>query len=229
MGELKFRIRNKGSESDLIESFLESNNLFHNPKQNYLILEETYAEIGIPDLLIIFWPKEKKIEWNLERNKLTKTDIKILHHISLYSSAGVNVLNIIEKLGFEYNFLLNALKKLEKAELIRRKGRKYFIYKFRQNFFLREIIAVEAKLSNTKKAISQALINQNFSSLSYILLPEKRTSNFENQMFPKIGFITYDGVKAEVKKKAERIELPGSYFSWILNEHIGRELYGQPT
>ncbi len=226
MGELKFRIRNKGSESDLIESFLESNHLFHNSKQNYLILEETYAEIGIPDLLIITWPKEKKIEWNLERNKLTKTDIKILHHISLYSSKGVNFLSIVEKLGFENRFLLNALNKLENAQLIKRKGRKYFIYKFRQNFFLREIIAVEAKLNNNKKVISQALINQNFSSLSYILLPEKKTSNFENQMFPTIGFITYDGIKAKVKKKADRIELPGSYFSWVLNEHIGRKLYG---
>ncbi len=229
MAELKFRIRNKGSESDLIESFLESNNLFYDSKQNYLILEETYAEIGIPDLLILSWPKEKKIEWNLERNKLSKTDIKILHHISVYSSNGVNILKLIEKLGFESNSLLKALKRLENAQLIKKKGRKYFIHKFRQNFFIREIIAVEAKLSNSKKAVSQALINQNFASLSYILMPEMRASNFKNHMCPKTGFITFDGTKAKIEKKAERIELPGSYFSWVLNEHIGRKLYGKPS
>lgn len=223
MTELKTRSRNKGLESEMVQSFIESNNLFKKPNLNYIILEETYAEIGIPDLLIISWPKTNKINWNSERNNLKKKDIKILHHISTSNKKGLKIIDIICQLGFDEKTVSKSLAKLDNSNLIRIRGKKIYIYKFRSNFFIREIVAIEAKLNNTKKAIIQAEINRNFSSLSYVLLPEKKTlKNYTSD----IGLITFNGEKAKVKKKARRLDLPGSYFSWILNEHIGRKLYG---
>lgn len=84
-------------------------------------------------------------------------------------------------------------------------------------------------MKNKKKALLQAQVNQNFASLSYILMPEKKiiNHNSKSDICPDIGLITFDGKKAELKKKAKRLQLPGSYFSWILNEHIGRKIYGK--
>lgn len=223
MTELKTRARNKGLESEMVQSFLESNNLFNKSSLNYVILEETYAEIGIPDVLIISWPKINKINWNSERNNLKKKDLKILHHISTSSAKGLKIVDIISQLGYDEKAVSKSLSKLDNSNLIRMRGGKIYIHKFRSNFFIREIVAIEAKLKDTKKAILQAEINRNFSSLSYVLLPEKKdVKNYTSD----IGLITFNGEKAKVKKKARRLNLPGSYFSWVLNEHIGRKLYG---
>ncbi|MCB0539733.1 MAG: hypothetical protein KDE33_19615, partial [Bacteroidetes bacterium] len=82
-------------------------------------------------------------------------------------------------------------------------------------------ISIEAKLKNWKKAIEQATLNTSFASESYILIPEKKKrslDSFHDMHNP--GLITFNGEKAKVYKKAKNSQLPVSYYSWIINEHV---------
>lgn len=224
MIDLKTRNRKEGPESELITSFLENNNLFKNSKFHYIFIEEAYAELGVPDILIVAWSKKQKLEWNPKRNNLTRDNIKILHHIAKQQSKGITLESIIRDLGFSKKIVNHTIVKLEKADLIRSRGTKFFIYKLKQNFFLRKIITIEAKINKTKEALLQASLNQNFSSQSYVLFPKPR--NVKSEIFNNIGVIAHNKKVSRIEKEACEIDLPGSYFSWIINENIGRKVYG---
>lgn len=135
MTELKKRTRNAGLEATFLESFLNSSDFFLNDNFNCITLEEVYAEMSIPDALIVLWPKDKIVIWNMERDYLTKNDIKILHHISIHLSSGVHLNSLLEKLGFGLNSLTTSLRKLEASNLIKKRGNRFYIYKLKQNFF----------------------------------------------------------------------------------------------
>ena len=94
---------------------------------------------------------------------------------------------------------------------------------FQSKFFIRRIITIEAKIRNWKRALHQAELNQNFASHSYVLLPEKSISeNVATSFRGNIGLLAQDDNRVIFKKRAKKGKLPGSYFSWILNEYIGR-------
>ena len=87
---LNFRKEKEGPESDLINIFLNSYlQKFNNNDLNVTVLKELYAEVGIPDILIVVWEDIGKSGWPPKRNKLDRTDIKILHHISLKRKKGI--------------------------------------------------------------------------------------------------------------------------------------------
>lgn len=226
MIELKFRSEKKGDESQFLNSFLESNFSLTKEDLDFLVFKEMYTEVGFPDALIVLWPKKIKINWCKERNDLTRKDIQILHHISIKSSNGISSDRLSSELGFSSVELKKTLTKLIQIDLIEQVKNNVKIKNFKENFFIKEIVAIEAKLNKIKEAVSQADLNQNFSSRSFVLLPEKKRKNsFLNFQDCGVGFITYNGKEASMKKKAKKNSLPRSYFSWVLNEHIGRMVY----
>ena len=96
--QFNFRKEKEGPENDLVNTFL--NQYTHNfEKKNYKfkILKEVYAETGIPDILIVVWEDVNKSDWSPKRNKLDKTDIKILHHISSNGKRGIRFKRILIK------------------------------------------------------------------------------------------------------------------------------------
>ena len=225
---INLRSKTKGKEADFVESFLKTNNLFEEEHLNYIVLQETIVEGNVPDILVISWEKKKDVSWKPERNILSKNDIKILHFITTTKSRGGSQRSIINKLGYDDKIVVKTIQKLKEAKLIVKKKTKVFINEFECNFFIKDIVAIEAKLNNWKKAFQQAHLNQNFSSKSYVLIPERKHQKLDSYASHSFtGLITYDGEKAKIKKKAKRHELPGSYFSWIINEHIGKMVYGE--
>ena len=224
--QFNFRKEKEGPENDLVNTFL--NQYTHNfEKKNYKfkILKEVYAETGIPDILIVVWEDVNKSDWSPKRNKLDKTDIKILHHISSNGKRGIRFKRILQQLGYSEKSAQKSLKKLVQAELIFFNGMTARIKDFENSFFVREIISIEAKMSDWKNAFKQAQLNENFSSHSYVLLPDKTiTENVVSSINGNLGIFSQSEDGAKLKVRAKKAKLPGSYFSWIINEYIGRQL-----
>jgi hypothetical protein len=162
--------------------------------------------------------------WQPERDLLTRNDIKILHYISTCGKRGTSISKIIEILNFNNKELTKSLNRLIEADLIEKFDLKVYVKDLNKKFFIKKIISIEAKINNWKNAIFQAQLNENFSSHSYVLLPaEKINDNVLSSFTGRTGLLAQDGGKPVLKKKAERTKIPGSYFSWILNEHLGRQ------
>ena len=221
--KLHSRIVKEGAEATFVDSFLRANDLFQDEKLEYMVLQETITDGGISDILVVSWERNSEINWNKDRNNLGKQDLKILHFISSKKSKGISIRTLVSNLGYNQKEINSTIQKLKKSSLIELNRNRVIVKKLKDNFFVRDIIAIEAKLKNWKKAIEQANLNLNFSSKSYVLVPEPNTSKL-NKFHEDLntGLITFDGNKAKVVIKARKNKLPGSYYSWLINEHIGR-------
>lgn len=223
--DIKFRKEKRGPEFDLVVNFLNSSaHKFYNSSFELTQLIEPYAEAGIPDVLLIIWDKTLCKDWKPERNQLTKFDIKILHHISKFGKKGVEIDKISRDLNLDNKHTYKAIHRLITSNLVDESNNKSYIKNLNENFFIKKIISIEAKIGNWKNAFHQAQLNENFSSHSYVLLPiEKVSKDVLSYESGNTGLLAQDGKKLVLKKKAKKTQIPGSYFSWILNEYLGRQ------
>jgi DNA-binding MarR family transcriptional regulator len=223
--KVRFRKEKEGPESELVNHFLNYyKTVFKDENLSYCILTEVYAEIGIPDILIIAWDSNIKERWIPERNNLNRQDIKILHHIFSTGRRGVKLDKIGEKLGYKPIDISNSIRRLSDADTVVLEDNFVRIKDKENTFFVKKIISIEAKIKNWKQAVNQAEINENFASHSYVLMPHDSVNeNMLSSVKGNIGVLAHTGDKAKFKRKAKKTKLPGSYFSWVLNEYIGRK------
>lgn len=223
--KIRFRKEQQGPEADLVKNFLNCNKLFSQDRNlEYSIFTELYAEVGIPDIVIIAWDKQIKKKWSPERSKLQLNDIKILHHISLAGKRGIKFWRLQKELGFDKAHIEKSIQMLIDANLAKQLNETVRLTEFDDIFYIKKIIAIEAKMKNWKCAFEQARLNENFSSHSYVLLPnEKINENIISSIGGKTGLLGHYNTGTKLKKKAKKSKLPGSYFSWVLNEYIGRQ------
>ena len=154
---------------------------------------------------------------------MSKQDLKILHYISAKKSRGISLKRLISNLGFSSKTVESTIDRLTKSKLVEIKDERVSISLLEDAFFIQDIVAIEAKMKNWKKAIEQAQLNLNFSSQSYVLVPERKKSTLSRfKSETATGLITYDGNKAKVVKRSKNNKLPSSYYSWLINEHVGK-------
>jgi len=208
--QLRFRKEKDGPEADLVKSFLSNDlDLFQSDGLNFCVLKEVYAEIGIPDILIVAWQGDITSSWLPARNKLDMDDIKILHHIAMNGKRGIRFVRITKELGYKEIELKKTINRLVAAELIIFSGTTATIVDLTTSFFLRKIISIEAKVDNWKKAIHQARVNVNFSSQSYILLPsEKINDRVLSYNEGNLGILAHSKNGAQFKIQAKKLKLP---------------------
>lgn len=223
--ELKFRKEKQGPEADLVNNFLNDYvQLLKKDGLNYCILKEVYAEIGIPDILIVIWEGNVTGNWAKPRNKLNITDIKLLHHIYTCGKRGASIAKLNRDLAFAETEIEKSIQKLVAAKLVSYNDGIAIILDVSSSFFIKKIISIEAKICDWKKAFSQAYVNGNFSSHSYVLLPtEKINDNILSCAKGNLGILSHSTDGPKFKMRAKKLKLPGSYFSWVINEYIGRQ------
>ena len=222
------KLRKNNEESIFLKKFLDSNfleKLAH--RRKYFLLQEPYTGLGFPDLVCIIWNENIKRKWTEKRNNLTLNDIKILHH--LYNNNGMykSIGKISEELKFPLRGAQKSIEKLNDADLVVINDKnKVKIKKLNEIFFVEDIISIEAKLRNWRKALEQSFNNTLFSSQSYILFPQKNiTKNLiDTYNNTNIGIISFDRTYFVVKK-AKKQKIPASLTSWLFNEYIGRYLW----
>lgn len=215
----------KTEELKLIDSFLASGffEKLADKDYDYSIIQEPYTGFGYADIVCLKWNKSINEKWNLNRNNLDQNDIKILHHLHncrVYKS--VDELKI--ELGFSINQINKTILKLLDSRLVKEnRQNKIRIKPLKEIFFIKEIISIEAKLKDWKRAYNQSLNNVNFSSKSFTLFPEKTINKklLNTYRSSDVGVLSFNKTCRELVKP-KRNKIPGSLTSWLFNEYIGR-------
>ncbi len=212
----------KTLESMFVDSFLETANPFRDNRYNYACFQEIPADGTIPDIIVAQWHKDRPIKWSRHRDNLKKQDLKILHFLSTFGRRGTSRGFIERLLGFPETMVEKSLERLVLAEVAELTGTGARSKTLDEIFFLKEIIAIEAKLGSYRKALGQAQLNGNFSSMSYILVPHLTSRSPECDRSIDIGLLTFNGSSTTVHRSSKRQPIPASPFSWMVNEHVGR-------
>jgi len=219
----------ENKELSFLKEFLASSffvDINKNHEYEVSIIQEPYTGFGYADLVCIIWDQSIRNKWSDKRNQLDMTDIKILHHlynVKIFKEKS----EITKELGFSLRKANKSVGKLLEADLVTmNKQNKIKIKLIKEIFFIKEIISIEAKLHNWKRALEQSVNNTYFSSQSYTLFPNEIITKrlLEEYINTDVGIISFEKFYRIIKKPKRRT-IPSSMSSWFFNEHIGRELW----
>lgn len=208
---LRFRPSRPGPESQLVQDFLRKLQFTPTQYRNVTIFQEPWLGGGCPDVVLVIWNPAVARRWRPERRKIERDDLRVVHHLV---GAGLQTESqLSQSLGLQCH---RSLDRLHRAGLISKRGIGWRAKPLPSIFATRAIIAVEAKMSNWKGAIQQALLNTWFASDSYILLPTRtRKENiFAEARAQGVGVL--DGAPKLTTWRTSMT--PRSYISWELNE-----------
>lgn len=226
--DLRYKKEIVGPESEFVNCFLSKyKNDFFDKNKSTTIFSEPFVGSGFPDIVIVNWDKSQSPKWNIARNQLKQTDIKILHHMLINKNYYTEKI-INSQLGFPLKEVKNSLKRMKLADLIIEDiDGKIYLAKDEELFFIQSIIAIEAKIGNWKKAFIQAETNQWFSSESFVLLPDQtiNSSVLDYAMKSTVGLISFNKHHIKIIKEPQKQNMPVSFCSWVFNENIGRTLW----
>jgi hypothetical protein len=211
-----FRSLRLGPEGDLLERFL-SAPLFNVPSGcEAVVFREPRLPSGFPDLVIVIWDKKKSSQWLPAREVLTREDVRVAHYMHHSGPCSDEQLKAVFTASVR-----KSIGRLEAAGVLRAAKATWQLQPMGNVFAAREIIAVEAKVSEWKVGLEQAVLNTWFASMSYILVPSvaSRSSLFARAKALGIGVWAEDHAPIR-PKKVQR--LPCSYASWLFNEWAWR-------
>jgi hypothetical protein len=211
-----FRSLRLGPELELLERFL-SAPLFDVPSGcEAVVFREPRLPSGFPDLVIVIWDKEKAARWLPARVELTREDVRVAHYMYHKGPCANKHLKAIFTGSVGKN-----TERLHAAGVLGADGSTWHLQPMANVFAARQIIAVEAKISEWKVGLEQAVLNTWFASSSYVLVPgvPNRSSLVEQAKVLGIGVWTKDDTPVK-PERAQR--LPRSYASWLFNEWAWR-------
>lgn len=221
---LFFRKSTDGKELDLVEEFVEEYTkkfIRYNKKNNLAVFIEPRLESGFPDIVFAKYNSDFLCNWNKNRSKVTTIDLKILSLLINFKGLSSNEL---EKFGFYGSELLESIERLLDAEMINRNNREWQPKPLNQLYGLKELIAVEAKLSNNARVIDQAVSNTWFASESYTLIDSIKPNKKTIETYSNKGIGMYGKDKNFFKIiDATKLSLPSSYVSLQFNEWVGNQ------
>ena len=212
-----------GPEADLLNSALDSGQIYNN-KKNIVIFREPNLPTGYPDVVAVHTDK-LATDFNQTRLALSTLHIRFLHFIYQMRSGYLHEFS--QSSLYPIGKVQSLVDDLSQAGMVCFRGKKVFPVAMRRIFTATRIVAIEAKMNDWSKAIRQAIANRWFSSHSYILLPEKTNMAKildEAQSFG-IGVMVYNGKKTKTLCRPKPQKLPTSYGSWLLNEWAIRKIH----
>ena len=211
------RLRRQGPEKELIEGFLAR--LFRRSMSPYrlTIFEEPKIESGFPDLVLVFWDELSTLNWRSSRADLTSDDLKVLHF--LRAKPKITPFELQASIGPSVD---DAIRRLSAAGLIQKRNRSWTPCPLKENFAVKKIIAIEAKISDFATGLDQAALNKWFAHESMLLVPrpirDRKLKNRASQF--DIEVLTPDS--CFIIRPRVRHALPVSYASWLFNEWVWR-------
>ncbi|MGK2860245.1 MAG: hypothetical protein ACSLFQ_23865 [Thermoanaerobaculia bacterium] len=190
-----------------------------------VVLQEVVLPTGVPDAIAVLL-KNRDFAMVEERLGLGPNDLRLFQHISNVGQTSVDDLALALRWGT--TDLRRAVTALEAAGLVHETTRRVRARSLADVFLARQIIAIEAKMTDWKRALDQAIGNTWFASHSYILLPERplKREIVSAAMRFGIGILTYDGEVTKTKLRAIARRLPASYGSWLVHESALRIRHG---
>ena len=209
-----FRRRRPGPEAELVDWFLQAWPVKAPRGCRITVFREPKLESGVPDLVLVVWNIEAAKRWNPLRATLTHLHLRLMQYI--YGAGSVShecLARVFSKQLAKY------LSRLEEAEMIYRVGENWKPRNLSHAFAVRNIVAIEAKMTEWSVALEQAMLNTWFASTSYVLVPRvpKRSNLLQSAISRGVGvWAQSDTQKPQTIPSSKR--LPVSYASWLFNE-----------
>jgi len=222
---LSTRAPQEGPERELVTSFL-SRGIRQRHRGAYVTaFVEPRLETGFPDIVIAHWRPRAFAGWNNSRPPLGATDVRILHF--LHGVRGADMETLCRMLDPRQARLADSLERLQLAQLVRLRGDVWVPRALSRTFGIRDLIAVEAKVRDWRRALEQASLNKWFASRSYVLMPISSVGDSVLRHAKDLGV----GViaRCDDEEMKELLEspvdgVPRSYGSWLFNEWVGRSI-----
>ena len=214
VGRASFRARRPGPEADLVDWFLDAWPVKTPQGCHVTVFREPRIEAGIPDLVLVVWDIETAKRWNPLRAELTNLDIRVMHFLMSERRASYQrLLSIFSKRVKRH------LDRLERAEMISVRGDVWKPQPLTTIFATRNIVAIEAKITEWAVVLQQATLNTWFAPTSNVLIPSVPKKGGFLQSANARGIGVWCRTESETPKTiiASR-QLPISYASWLFNE-----------
>lgn len=216
---LRFRGPVAGPEQVLVETFLSTATIRLLPGRSLTVFAEPAMDTGFPDLVAVVWRRESARGWSAERERLRAMDLRLLHLLATRGAMELSFLHTVFQRG------LNAmLTRLEEADLVTVGKDTCRARSISSIFAVERIIAIEAKVSATQRALEQACANTWFSSESHALLPRPRAGARLMGVAASlgVGLLGFEEDRVEKVCAASVRAVPLSYGSWLFNEWTWR-------
>jgi hypothetical protein len=216
---LRFRGQVAGPEQALVETFLNAATLRLLPGRSLTVFAEPAMDTGFPDLVAVVWRRELARGWCAARERLRAMDLRLLHLLATRGAMDLPLLHQVFQRG------LNAmLTRLEEAGVVTVGKDKCRAQSTSSIFAVERIIAIEAKVSATQRALEQACANTWFSSESHALLSRPRAGERLMGVASSfgVGVLSVQDDRVEKVCEASVRAVPLSYGSWLFNEWTWR-------
>jgi len=208
----------EGPERDLLSKALANGLLKKRRLERYAYFEPKMPT-GYPDLVVAYVSLERTRPLSARR-QLAAAHLRLAHQI--HHDRGSQLQYLADTLRLSKKRLESLTTDLNRAGLVRIRGRFIAMRSMRRVFPVRHIIAIECKIADWRRAIRQAIANTWFASESYILIPQ--TSSISTVLAEcarvGIGVIVFRNGRAHMELESRKTPLPASYGSWIVNEWV---------
>jgi len=224
---LSARRTRSGAEWELVQRFIQHiETLFYEPNLDLAVFYEPRIDTGFPDVVIAQYDTTVfNKHWSSTRFHLQVKELKLLQH--LYRAGSNNSEQIAEDLGLKPRELNRRLEQLTTAGLVIQTNHLWKPVNIEQVYGIKQLIAVEAKISGWQRVIMQAHANTWFASKSYVLSPVRKPmakALVEAERWG-LGVYLHPGQEVQEAVSPRRGALPACHASWLFNEWIGRRLY----
>ena len=221
---LNTRPTTQGDELDLVEDFIEyyiHNFLKNNKTNNLAVFVEPKVASGFPDIVFASYSPKILENWSEQREKLEINDLKVLSHLLI--TKGSTGSELITGLKMPEKDTIQAIEKLLDAKMILRSQGVWKPVDVKKIYNIKNLISVEAKMTDIKKVAEQSLINTWFASQSYALTNASNPQSSTIRKFERQGTGLYCKKKSFRKiVEAKKLASPSSYQSLQFNEWIGK-------
>jgi hypothetical protein len=211
---MRIRRPKRGPESVLLRNAIASGVLDRSTGK-HVDLVEPIGPYGFPDFIRV------QLRRNFARMpgiiRLSSYHYRVLQQLfELGGRAGVGRIALL--MNEDAREVRRALGKLQRSRLVFRAKSTFGISSIDRTFPARDIIAVEAKIDDWRKALYQAALNTWFATQSYVLLPGGRAVSAAAKQAKKdgIGLIVCEPYRCYIKVRARRTAPPASFWSWVL-------------
>lgn len=214
----------QGDELDLVEDFIEYYiHIFlkNNKTNNLAVFVEPKVASGFPDIVFASYSPKILENWSEQREKLEINDLKVLSHLLI--TKGSTGSELITGLKMPEKDTIQAIEKLLDAKMILRSQGVWKPVDVKKIYNIKNLISVEAKMTDIKKVAEQSLINTWFASQSYALTNASNPQSSTIRKFERQGTGLYCKKKSFRKiVEAKKLASPSSYQSLQFNEWIGK-------
>jgi len=193
---------------------------------DYAIFYEPQLPTGYPDCVVVKFEASAYAGWGKDTVPLSDTDMRLLSILAM--SRGLSPSTLARRSGFDPAVVDKSLEKLRVRGFAGRRGSRWVAVPRRRSSGIREILSIEAKMTDCSGAMDQAVLNTTFADASYVLMPTRHPSPQTLSAAKNAGLGIFllpgQGPGTMLLKPVAGTGSRASYATWCFNEWIGRRL-----